>query len=639
MTPENYIVIIPIVLFIVASLAMVLKKETSVKVSSIISAIGSSTLILVSFIGFMHDIDIKYVIWDANGSSILSSLCTVHIHIDKLSSIFVGLTGIITLLASVYAIKYIEKHKSGYHRLLSFSYPLTVLTMYLLFVSWDLLWLLIFWELLTLFSQFIVVFKGDKEAISGAYQYFTITKACADVLVIALVTLIIIVTGLKTSYDDVSLALWAYFSGNKAIGYLLAILALVGFGAKAGLAPFHTWLPKAHPAAPTHISAILSGLIVKTGVYALMRTFLVFFPTDATIGLIVASFGILTIIVGNMRALAQDDSKRLLAYSTIGQIGYIFLPMGAGIYLIGIGQTLLGGFALVASLYHTINHAFFKSLLFLTSGSILYATGSRDLNIIGGLSRQMPYTAFAALIGALSIAGVPPLNGFVSKWMIYSSLLPSATITSLFGIIALAMSAVTAAYIMKFFTAAFLKPPKVKLDVNEVPGLMSATQITAAAFCILLGVYPNFIVKVCSDALISLGYPISYESFKILPGVVLPNTAAFMPILVLMAVFLLAPLLGLAVGVDRIDNTWTTGYPRPTSAMTSFGYYKDLREGFSEYYSISKELLASARSLSSAILKVGFSYEDISYDLNTMLYGAAVFLVMGIFVILWGVIS
>ncbi|RLF65501.1 MAG: hydantoin racemase, partial [Thermoplasmata archaeon] len=362
MIPENYIVITPIVLFIVASLAVTLKKETAVKVSSIISAIGSLALILVSFIGFMHDIDLKYIIWDVSKSSILSSLCTVHIHIDKLSSIFIGLTGIIALLASVYAIKYIEKYKSGYHRLLSFSYPLTILTMYLIFVSWDLLWLLIFWELLTLFSQFIVVFKGDKEAISGAYQYFTITKACADMLVIALVVLIIIVTGIKTSYDDVSLALRAYFSGNKALGYLLAILALVGFGAKAGLAPFHTWLPKAHPAAPTPISAILSGLIVKTGVYALMRTFLVFFPTDATIGLIIASFGVLTIIVGNMRALTQDDSKRLLAYSTIGQIGYILLSMGAGIYLIGTGQTLLGGFALVASLYHTINHAFFKSL-------------------------------------------------------------------------------------------------------------------------------------------------------------------------------------------------------------------------------------------------------------------------------------
>jgi hydrogenase-4 component B len=283
-------------------------------------------------------------------------------------------------------------------------------------------------------------------------------------------------------------------------------LILLGFGLKAGVFPLgQLWLPDAHSVAPSPISALLSGVMIKTGVYGIVRTLFVMLPASMMNssafpwGLVVASFGAVTLFVGTTQALKQHDAKRLHAYHSIGQMGYIILGLGAAHYFYqsGIpGLQLLAALSLLGALYHTINHAIFKGLLFLCTGSVQYATGTKDLNELGGLLKYMPLTAGIAAIASASIAGIPAFSGFMSKWSIISSSLlvgHNTGIFVIFGIIALMTSAITLASYVKFFgmtfTAVGVEWGK-KKDVHEVNVMMLAPKIILAILCLAQGLLP-----------------------------------------------------------------------------------------------------------------------------------------------------
>jgi hydrogenase-4 component B len=439
--------------------------------------------------------------------------------VDGLSAIFLILIAAIAVLAALYSIAYMKHYKElGVGR----YYPhflLFAAGMYGIVTVTDLMGAFFaFWQLMTIPSFALVRFERNKpENVRAAWRYLILMEiSCVLVMLGAGVLGKFMpaageASGLvRFDFDRLSEAMPALLENHGGIAALVLLLFLVGFGIKAGMWPFgQLWLPDAHPAAPSPVSALLSGVMIKTGVYGILRSFLWLVPVEAlasyparTWGLVIAALGTITLFIGTLQALKQEESKRLLAFHSIGQVGYILLGIGACLSLIGPGAPeirALAAMGLYGALFHTLNHGLFKGLLFLNAGSMLYATGTQDLNRLGGLVRFMPVTAATALVASFSIAGVPLFNGFGSKWSIYvSTILGSreAGLLAIFGVFAILTSALTLASFMKFFGSSFLSRPSRLVEDSaragrlEVGALMGAPQLVLAFLCVLLGVLP-----------------------------------------------------------------------------------------------------------------------------------------------------
>ena len=301
-----------------------------------------------------------------------------------------------------------------------------------------------------------------------------------------------------------SLAFADLGSGDSTVRNAVFLCALIGFGTKAGVIPLHVWLPEAHPAAPTHVSAVMSGVMIKTAIYGLARFYLDFLgPGPVWWGGMVLAAAALSAVLGVLYALMEHDVKRLLAYHSVENIGIILLGAGGGLVFAGAGLPGLAAVAWAAALFHVLNHALFKSLLFMGAGAVLQAAHTRDIEHLGGLIRYMPYTAAFFLTGAVAIVGLPPLNGFVSEWLTFQALfaLPAglaglggkvgaAALASLLGL----TGALAAVCFVKVFGMIFLAKPRsthVSDSVREAPGLMLAPMGLLAVLCLLLGVLPT----------------------------------------------------------------------------------------------------------------------------------------------------
>ena len=284
------------------------------------------------------------------------------------------------------------------------------------------------------------------------------------------------------------------------------LLFLVGFGVKAGIIPLHIWLPEAHPVAPSNISALLSGVLIKTGIYGLTRVSFDFLGTPPNWwGVTVLSIGTISAVLGVLYALMEHDLKRLLAYHSIENIGIILMGLGAALMFLHSGYPVLASLALIAGLYHTINHAIFKALLFLGAGAVLHATHTRNMEEMGGLIKRMPWTALFFLIGAVAISALPPLNGFVSEWLTYQALLQGFGTTSslvrlmfpLSGALLALTGALAAACFVKAFGISFLAQPRSEhaSQAKEVSRPMLWGMGLLAAACIFLGLLPTLFIK------------------------------------------------------------------------------------------------------------------------------------------------
>jgi hydrogenase-4 component B len=296
----------------------------------------------------------------------------------------------------------------------------------------------------------------------------------------------------------------------------LFTLFLLGFGVKAGLIPLHVWLPEAHPAAPTSISALMSGVLIKTGIYGIVRFCAFGLGTpDLTWGIAIVVLGGASSVLGVLYALMQHDLKRLLAYHSIENIGIILLGLGGGMMALAKGHGELAAVGIAGSLYHVLNHAVFKGLLFLGAGGVVVATGTRQIEELGGLLRRMPWTAFFFLIGAMAISGLPPLNGFVSEWLTFQALLygfhlsNDPLIHTLFpaaGALLALTSALAAACFVKAFGITFLAHPRsdAAASARESPGVMLAPQAVLALLCLGLGLFPGLVVGALLGVMASL---------------------------------------------------------------------------------------------------------------------------------------
>ncbi len=431
----------------------------------------------------------------------------IPIMIDGLSGFFMAIIALISVASSFYSIQYMTHYKEyGVFTYYS-ALPLFILGMFLL-VSVDDLFIgfTVAWQLMTLTSFMLIKYENKiKENVKSARTYLILMEL-AWLLIIGGT---LFIHGYSFG-DPLHTITHKLAHTNDVYRYMAFGSILTGFAFKAGVFPLgQLWLPNAHSIAPSPVSALLSGVMLKTGIYGIMRTTYWMMPeslsiTDAYVwGIIIAVIGVVTLFIGTAQSLKQHNMKRLLAYSSIGQIGYIVLAIGNGLILMKNQNPFMVSLAilsLLAALYHIVNHAIFKSLLFLTSGSVLYATDTKDLNKLGGLISFMPLTGIVAGVASLSIAGIPPFSGFVSKWSIIAASLLTGkgmVLIILFGIIALFTSALTLACYVKFFGMAFTSRGaelNCEKEIKEVPATLLIPKFFIGAVCILQGLFPALFI-------------------------------------------------------------------------------------------------------------------------------------------------
>ena len=424
------------------------------------------------------------------------------VSLDPLGAGFLLLISGVSLLATLYSVGYMRRYQ---HESPGRFYALLQLfiagMMGVVCVS-DWLFFIVLWELMTLASYFLVTFERDDPAAARAgFKYFVMTHVATAGLLVTAVVLWRTTGSFSFEAHRAGLA-----DAGFALRNTLLALYLIAFATKAGIFPFGDWLPDAHPAAPSGVSAILSGVMIKLGAYGVLRVFWQGNPNGLTVsetatwGVIIAALGTVSAFVGGLTAMKENDAKRLLAFSSISQTGYIFLALGIGISFAQRPElaalSLLG---LLGAGFHILNDAVYKSLLFMNAGSILFSTGTRDLNKVGGLAAVMPWTAAAALVGVLSLSGLPPTNGFASKWIIYQASISAGMQLAPFvvaAVVAFFVSLSTLAYSLKFYNSAFPgKPAAEDRKPLRLPATMTVAQGILAVICVVVGLVPFLAVR------------------------------------------------------------------------------------------------------------------------------------------------
>jgi hydrogenase-4 component B len=525
------------------------------------------------------------------------------IGIDGLSAIFLALIGTLGLLSALYSIGYITDRHYERESLVRY-YPFFfffLIGMIGVTVAWDLFLFLICWEVMTLASYVLVVFEGaNRVSLRAGFKYFVITHIGTACLIAAF--LVLRHWGGSFGFDRARQALGAIEESRPLLIHAVLLLMFIGFGTKSAIFPLGDWLPDAHPAAPSPISCLLSGVMIKLGVYGLLRMFVAIAPPAHAItiwGGIIAFFGALSLFVGTMEALTQHDSKRLLAFHSMGQMGYIFLGIGIGMAFLRVSPAI-SAVGFIGGIFHLINHACFKGLLFLNAGSALIRAGTRELDHLGGLAHRMPITAVTAVIASFAIAGIPPLNGFASKWLLYQTSLFAGLelpIYLLFGIVALFISAVTLASFVKFLGTIYFGQPSANVtariargEIREVPATMVWPQAVLAAGCVILGIFPAFAMGAAHRAIVAMR-PHLFPAFGLLfsspPGIQLNLgegvVGSFNPVLFL-AVFAGCTLIPIMIyrssraGVRQVEP-WVCGeIHRPEEIrVPAIGFYLTFR--------------------------------------------------------------
>ncbi|MCW5977727.1 MAG: hypothetical protein KIT09_06600 [Bryobacteraceae bacterium] len=419
-----------------------------------------------------------------------------ELRVDALSALLVLVIGLVALLASVYSVRYLRLEglvervgKEAATRRTRIFYALLLWffgTMLWGSVTNNVIMLYVAIEATTLTSGLLVAFYWDRRALEAGYKYLMlltigITFALFGcVLIYAAAAATRQLSGGNALLISEVRTVVRFMPGGTAA---LAIAFLViGFGTKAGIAPFHPWLPDAHAEAPTPISVLLSGVMIKMALYALARTVSIFYPSWPQVAVFLVALGAFTMLLGILMALPQNDLKRLLAYSSVSQMGYVLAGVGLGTYL-----GCYGG------LFHLVNHAIYKSLLFLCVGAVIHSTGARRISELGGLRHRMPITSGCFLLGALAIAGFPPLNGFWSKLTIYLALAKAGLWWA--AIVAIAVSILTMFVMVRagfrVFWGEARAPAVSEAAAREAPPVMWMPMAVLGALCLLLGVYPQ----------------------------------------------------------------------------------------------------------------------------------------------------
>ena len=504
---------------------------------------------------------------------------SLSISIDALSGFFISFIAFVGIAVSIYSLSYTMDYiKKGYSLArFGFFYNIFLLSMILVVSAQNALLFLVIWEIMAISSYFLVTYEHREETVQSAgFIYLLIAHAGA----VALTVMFLALASASGSMDFASFHTASY---SPFLASAIFMLALLGFGSKCGIIPLHVWLPLAHPQAPSNISALMSGVMLKTAIYGLVRVLFDFMGVangaELWWGLLVLGLGIVSSILGVLYSLLEHDIKRLLAYHSIENIGIIFIGIGAALLFSWAHQPSLAALALFAALYHTLNHALFKSLLFLGAGSIIHATHERNIDEMGGLAAYMPFTAVLFFLGAASIAAIPPLNGFSSEMLTFQALLggiepgvQTFNFTSLVLGIAVLALAITSALAVGAFVKAFGIPflgqsrSKHAVHPHEAPKTMIVGMAILALGCVAAGIFPSLLAQASAGILESMHF--KGASGAIIPAAdAMPN--AVILLLLLAGSALIFWLLGMASKKkhQHVGETWGCGFPNGTPHM------------------------------------------------------------------------
>lgn len=526
------------------------------------------------------------------------------IRLNPLSAFFNLTLGLLAAAVSIYSSGYLRGAEARRNLgVFGFFYNALLLSLALVFTAANAFFFLVAWETMALTAFFLVVHEHEKEDTRRAGMAFLIMSHAGTGLLLIAFLILAVAAG------SLDFANFHHLASTLPPWTQMTVFALffAGFGVKAGIIPLHIWLPAAHPAAPSNISALMSGIVIKTGIYGMALVFFDFFgapPVAAGMTVLVA--GVASALLGVLYALMEHDLKRLLAYHSIENIGIILIGFGAAMVFESFGHAALAALALIAGLYHTINHAVFKCLLFLGAGSVLHSTGTRNMEKMGGLIRRMPFTALYFLIGALAISGLPPLNGFVSEWLTYQALLGGFGSTSslarvvfpIAGAMLALTAALAAACFVKAFGISFLALPRSECvaEAKESDRTMLFGMGILAAACVALGLGATWFVRIFDRiTATALGANISgvvtaANGFALAAGsprAGIVSTAGIAGMLVLLGA--IPALLWFVYGRSgkRVRGpVWDCGLPGLTAAneYTATGFSKPIRMIFAALY-------------------------------------------------------
>ena len=493
----------------------------------------------------------------------------VEFIIDPLSAFFVIVISVMSLFGTIYANGYMKPYFNKGMNVASHCFFLMMLitSMILVVTVQNALFFLIVWELMSLSSFFLVIFEGEKkEVISAGIKYLVYMHLSVIFIIAAFVLLNIQSNSL--SFADFASAL----QNNTNLANVVFLLAFAGFGIKAGFVPFHNWLPDAHPAAPSHVSGIMSGVMIKTGIYGILRVLLFVGTPSKLAAYTVLIISVISALYGVLYAITQHDIKRLLAYHSIENIGIIGIGMGIGMLGLAYSNPVVAALGFAGGILHILNHSIFKELLFFAAGSVYLKTHTRNIEKLGGLAKNMPYTTLMFIVGSVAICGLPPFNGFISEFLIYAGMLqgvPSSEInlfiTLIFAIAGLAMVGTMA--ILCFTKASgitFLGNPRSENAMNiqgDVSRVMIIPMGILAFLTFFIGMYPQYFI---GAVLVPVSMFIKSEAImpvfnSVMELVSVLSWYFFIFLIMLLVLFAIRAVLNRKM---QIHNTWGCGYDR-----------------------------------------------------------------------------
>ena len=509
---------------------------------------------------------------------------------DGWSSVFLVITGVAGFFISIYALDYARGYLENRIRALTGMWNLFLFSIVAVLISGDAFTFIVSWEIMALVSFLLVNHEaGKKETVSAAYQYMVMTHLGTAAILVAFYLL---------GSHSASFA-FADMMHNQLDGvmrHIAFLCAFAGFALKSGLMPLHIWLPNAHPAAPSHVSALMSGVMLKVALYGFGRFAFQFIGMDVFwYGLLVTVIGLISAFLGVLYATMEVDMKRILAYSSVENMGIIFAVFGCGMVLMSMNLYPLAVVAFTAAMVHAFSHSLMKGLMFMSAGAVMHATGSKNIEKMGGLIKKMPYTAFFTLIGAMALSSLPFTSGLIGEWLVLQSFItlaqqagsPELRLLVIFAFILLGLTGATAlGCFVRLYGTAFLGCPRSQIvdKAHEQPFFMLLGMGIAAALVVIVGILPDPVVNIMQGIVAGpmtapMGNPLGiiwggsgrYAIYS--PAIILAVT-------VLVTVFVAVALLG-SKKFERRDVTWNCGtYPTSRQQYSATGFSKPLRRAF-----------------------------------------------------------
>ena len=491
--------------------------------------------------------------------------------VDPLSAFFSFVICLVALAASIYGIHYAEEYKDSVRiGAMGFFFNLFIVSMLLVVAAANVFWFMVFWEFMTLSSFFLIHFN-DSEKTAGATILYMVIAHVGGAAILAAMLLMSSTAGSMnfSDFSDITI--------SPVMASIVFLLFFFGFGSKAGVFPVHVWLPKAHPAAPSHVSALMSAVMIKTAIYGIIRCCM-WLPLSEWWGILILVFGALSSLLGVLYALTQHDTKALLAYHSVENIGIILLGLGIGITGRAYNYNTVSALGFAGALLHIVNHAFFKGLLFLGAGAVIRQTGTGEIDRLGGLIKKLPWTGTLFLSGSAAIAGLPFFNGFISELMIYISSATGAVksggsvmpMISAITVISLAViGGLASICFTKIFGTVFQGHPR-KTDISnitEVPFLMKSGMLFPAFFIVFIGMAAFLVIPFLEN-------PVSLFAGDTAGGclIKLENIFIRLSIILFSILFFIIVLLGIKGRIYKkravkVNETWGCGYSFPADTM------------------------------------------------------------------------